>query len=508
MPSLTVANPEFSVVLYKTISRETIDGQTAVSTRYKGKKDSIDLTNYLGLGSSIRTSKGVREPAGGFVIMFADKPQSELSATPGATLESIYGLVEPMDVVEIRMWGGVGKKPSELPIVMRGFISEVQRTQVMSDDGKPQRQVVVSGMDYGKLWQQYIILYLQAYVERKPMLTSYGLWELFGITAANTMAASEFVRQMIEKVINPYIEGFLPENKGIPRKIQTGDSISVKHGKVGNSPQGEQGSIYEILKKHGDVGVWNELYVEDRADGVHCVYRPVPAMHLTAPEGAKNRLIQDDATMPPEVVISDQLIPQITTARSDQNVGNFYWVNNTKYDLIDDMTRKLMSIPEGDKRSVLKDYPNAAAKYYGTRPMYAETLQSDDDITYEGSGLDADGHEKRNKKQESWIMNRLRIFSEMNKDNVVLERGSVRIKGGLMRPDGKELMKAGDYALFKMGNLPEWHAYVVQIDHEFSPFQSYTQNLIYERGEGFVKRTGREGGVQSPWLAEQATRLL
>lgn len=102
-------------------------------------------------------------------------------------------------------------------------------------------------------------------------------------------------------------------------------------------------------------------------------------------------------------------------------------------------------------------------------------------------------------------MNRLRIFSEMNKDNVVLERGSVRIKGGLMRPDGKELMKAGDYALFKMGTLPEWHGYVVQIDHEFMPFQSYTQTLIYERGEGFVKRTGRGGGKESPWLAEQAT---
>ena len=306
-------------------------------------------------------------------------------------------------------------------------------------------------------------------------------------------------------VINPFLANLMPEHTDMPREIQTGDSISVKHGKIGNAPQNEQGSIYDILKRHGDVGIWNELYVEDREDGVHCVYRPVPAMHLTKPDGAKSRLIQGDAVEPPFVAVLDEIVSSVSVARSDAGVANFYWVNNTKYDLIDEMTRKLMSIPSSDKRAVLKDYPNSAAKYYGTRPMYAETMQSDDNITYDGSGLAPDAQGKRTTQQESWVMNRLRIMSEMNKDNVVFERGSARVKGGLMRPDGKESMKAGDYALFKLGRL-EWQAYVVQIDHEFSPMQSYTQTLMFERGEGFVARTKMEGGIQSPWLAEQATR--
>ena len=41
---------------------------------------------------------------------------------------------------------------------------------------------------------------------------------------------------------------------------------------------------------------------------------------------------------------------------------------------------------------------------------------------------------------------------------------------------------------------------------EFVPFQSYTTTLTFDRGTGFVTRAKMEGGVNSPWLAEQATR--
>ncbi len=91
----------------------------------------------------------------------------------------------------------------------------------------------------------------------------------------------------------------------------------------------------------------------------------------------------------------------------------------------------------------------------------------------------------------------------MNKDNVVFERGSARVKGGQMRPTGGELMKAGDYARFLMGRLT-WDAYGVQVDHEFLPFSGYSQTVAFERGEGFAKRIGMESGA---WLTEQARRV-
>lgn len=78
--------------------------------------------------------------------------------------------------------------------------------------------------------------------------------------------------------------------------------------------------------------------------------------------------------------------------------------------------------------------------------------------------------------------------------------------GGPLRPDGVEAMKAGDYVLFQFGQMV-WEAYVPQIEHEFTMYQGYTTTLTLERATTFVVRSSMESGAQSPWLAEQASRL-
>lgn len=500
MPQAITASPRLTVRLFKTISRKTVDGQSAVSARYEGKTPYIDITPYLGDASSVRTSKSVREPAGGFSITVSDQPQQT-----GLSLDSLSGLVEPMDLVEIRMWSGVGPKPpGDLPIIMRGFVSDINRQQGVDESGRPQRSVTITGQDYGKIWQTFQVIYLPAYAERKALLTNFNLWDLFGVKAEDAMRSGDFVRAMIEKVINPHLDGFMPKNTPMPRQLETGESISVKHGVVNNSYQNSEGSIYDILRFHGDVGVWNELYTEDREDGVHVVYRAIPALHITPPEGKKDRRIQDDAPEPVYVDIPDTQVTNISTSRSDANVANFYWVGNARFDLIDEMQRKLASIPAGDSRVSLKEYPNTAVKYYGVRLMRADTQQGDDAIVYLKSGLKTDEAEKRQGKQEAWIYKRIRLMMEMNKDNVVFERGTAKIKGGPMRDGGDESMKAGDYAVFQMGRM-EFEAYVVQIEHEFVPMQRYTTTLHFERGTGFVERSTTLE-TASPWLYEQATR--
>lgn len=507
------ATPRCSVWLFKTIDRHTIDGQSGVSARYQGKDPYIDLTPFLGDGSSIRTSKSVREPAGGFSVAFMDAAQQDWASSyspPGyQSLESIYGLVEPMDIIEIRMWSGVGSvAPDRLyPIVMRGFVSEVQRSQAMGQDGRPQRMVTITGQDYGKIWQTFQVLHLAAYTEGKSLLSSFNLTELFGLGAVAAIPAGEFVREMVEKIINPHLAGFLPDTlpEDIPKRIETGESISVQHGAVSQSFQSMQGSVWDIMKLHGDVGVWNELYVEDREDGVHCVYRAIPALHLTAPEGTGDRKIQDDAPEPVFVELPDNDIVSLSVARSDATIANFYWVNNSRFDLVDEMQRKLSALAEDSPTVSTREYPNTAVKYYGVRPMYAETQQGEDTITNMHSGLPEKEQEERSKKEEAWIERRRRHMMEMNKDNVVFERGTLKVKGGIMRPGGQETMKAGDYVRLVMGRMI-WDAYVVQIDHEFVPFQGYTQTLVFERGEGFALRTAMEGQSSSPWLVEQSRR--
>ena len=511
MPRYKDATPLVQVRLYKTISRKTVDGQAAVSSRYSGKDAYIDLTPYLGDGASVVTTKSQRDPAGAFSITFADRPNvagiSMGPVLPTAALETVYGLVEPMDVVEIRMWGGVGPRPVVLPIKMRGFVSQVNRAQAMGSDGRPIRSVTVSGQDYGKIWQTYQILYLQAYAEGQPLLTTFNMFEMFGINAQNTMKAGEFVKTMVQKILNPHIKGFMPEHSPMPKEMKL--DVTVSHGVINNSYQNQQGSLYDMMRFFCDVGIWNELYTEDREDGVYVVYRPTPALHVSKPKGAKSRKIQDDAPEPVYVLVADDDIQGMNTSRSDANVANFYWVNNQRYDMISDNFRKMLAVKDSDTTVNLKDYPNAAKKYYGVRPMYGETQQSDDDVKSLTTGLDKDGQEKRTEKFEAWLDNRRRLMVEMNRDNVVLESGTARIKGGLMRPAGKdgkaEHMKAGDYARFQQGNL-EFEGYIVQITDEFIPFRSYSTTINFERGTGFVTRAQMEGSVNSPWLAEQASR--
>lgn len=495
MPQLNDAIPKISVRLYKTIGRKTIDGIKAVSTRYKDKDNFIDLTPFMSDGSAVRTTKSVREPAGAFNITFADQAQKRLGS-----LETIYGLVEPMDVIEIRMWSGIGKCPDPLPIKMRGFVSVVARQQTMGDDGKPVRQVVISGQDYGKIWQTFQVVYLAAYAEGKALLTNFGLFELFGVSIVNAMPAGQFVKEMLDKVINPHIKRFLPANNdAIKTEIKTNESIYVKHGKVNQSFQQMQGSIYDILKFHGDVGAWNELYTEDRNDGVHVVYRPIPALLL-----GENKKIMDDAPDPVFVNIPDSDIVSISTSRTDASVGNFFWINNSRFDLIDDMQRRLATIPANDGRVSLAEYPNTAVKYYGVRKMEQDTQQGEDGIDYMGSGEKTVSQAKRGELQEAWLDRRRRQMMELNKENVVFESGSLRIKGGPMRKDGIESMKAGDYARIQMGQTISL-AYIVQMDDEFIMYQGYTTTLTYERGTGFAARVD-ESASYSPWLAEQARR--
>ena len=508
MPSFRDASPRLSVRLYKTISRQTSDGSAPASARYQGKDSFIDLTPFLGDGSSVRTTKSVREPAGGFTVTFTDQPKVGFSG-PLMSLESVYGLIEPMDVVVIRMWNGTGLRAlsADYPIIMRGFVSDVSRSQTMGQDGRPSRAVTITGQDFGKIWQTYQVLYLPAYAEGKSLLTTFQLAELFGISVVSAMPAAQFVREMVEKVINPHIKGFLPDTlpKEIPKAIQTGDSIAVQHGKVNISFQQAQGSVYEILRVHGDVGAWNELYVEDREDGIHCVYRPIPALRLVRQQDNNKRKIHEDAPDPIYCEVPDSDVEALSVARSDSGVANFFWVNNSKFDLIDDLSRRLYALKDSSLNADAREYPNSSVKYYGVRPMYAETQQGDDAIQHMNGGKNPGALASDGKRMEAWIERRLRQLKETNQDNVVFERGSARVRGCPMRPDGSEAMKAGDYLRIRMG-ATEWDAYVHQIEHEFTPYQGYTTTLSFDRGEGFALRVELGAGASSPWVAEQALR--
>ena len=136
--------PEFKVTLYKTMRRRMVTGSDKrsipASERFSGSKRVLDITPFIGDGGVVETSKSVRQPAGRWSVGLVDRMES-------SAMDSLYGLIEPMDVIEIRMRhrSDPASAGAEMPIVMRGFVQDVRRSFSMGPDGRPQRQVTISG---------------------------------------------------------------------------------------------------------------------------------------------------------------------------------------------------------------------------------------------------------------------------------------------------------------------------------------------------------------------------
>ena len=487
MAQVKVYHPDIRVTLYKTIKRKSVDGNAPVSARFQGTGQTIDLTPFLGEAGSVRTSKGVREPAGGFCITLADKAYSA-----GGGFETLYGVIEPMDFIEIRMRHAVDATAAagKPPVVMRGFVSNIQRNEAMGANGQPSRSVILTGQDYGKLWQQMRIVYWTGYVLGQDTLSNFKLFERFGVGFQTSMKAGDMVKEFVEKIANPYLKKLMPENTPNPTEIKVDTDQLVKHGTTSvTGAQNQEGTIYEILRTYGDVGVWNELFLEDREDGVYCVYRANPYKTVNGDK------IQSEY---PDVAVTDlpdSDVLALNLSRGDEDVANFYWVRSPRFELVDDVYRKQYAAAAGDKKTVnLEEYENAASKLYGTRLMDASTQQGGDDVSSFNSGEDKTTAASRSTSQVNWIDDRRRIMVEQNKDNVVLEQGVMRVRGN-------EKIRAGTYVKLRRGSFTAEY-YVSQVSHEYIPFQGFFSTLLVERGMGFVERSKREGGPDSPYFSE------
>ncbi|CAN7774567.1 hypothetical protein [Paraburkholderia hospita] len=452
----------------------------------------IDLTPFLGEAGSVRVSKSVREPAGGFSITLVDKPFENSRG-----VDSLYGLLEPMDFLEIRIRhnlpSATSGNPATPPILMRGFISEIERDQTMGQDGKPRRTVTISGHDYGKLWQMLQIMFTPGYVIGENILSSFKLFERFGIGFVTVQTAADFVQKTVTAVLGEFLSSLMPANSPNPTKIKF--DVSVANGVVDvGGAQNQEGTIYGLLSYFGDVGTFNELYLEDREDGVYCVYRPNPVKDLL------NQPIQTDAPnlMPIDVPAADVI--SLKVSRSDANTANYYWTRAPRFELVSDIERQLFAaVPVQQAESISVDltrYPNSAEQYYGVRAMRTETQQGGNEVTSMASGKGNAEQDLRDASMANWINNRRAIVAETNCDNVLLESGAARIRAN-------ENIRAGCYVRIHQGTFASTF-YVPRVDLDFVPYQGLFQTLTLERGTGFVQRMNSGQGTQSPWLQEMA----
>lgn len=474
---MNVYHPEIKVTLIKGAPRAGVafdDKTNAVTmptaSRYAKTAGRFDLTPYLGDGAGVRTTKNIREPAGGFSLTLLDMPNPKWE-------DSIYGLIEPMDMVEIRFRHGFDDElGKEIPIVMRGFVSEVRREEAMGQDGKPARKVIVTGQDSGKILQIFLINYLNNLATSEIYLkTGFEFLQKFGTEFGQQDNAADLLKNIVKLILNPFlalIDGTANDEalkKGFVPDVTVTGAIS---------PFGlslfQDCSLHYMLHSIFDVGAFNELYVEDLPTSVALVLRPTPLTDVHGnpiQPGAKAKSL--------EIPASD--IQSLSVSRSDHNVGNWFWVQNNHWMLINDIANQLTA-QNVDAASVDKrKYPNCAANKFGFRNMH-ETVSMGPDVTNKNVCLFTDAECRiEDKSINTWIDERRNMLVEMNKDNAVFESGTMRIRGD-------EKIKAGMILMVKRGDGRTDQYYAVGVDHDYVPFQGFFTTVHFDRGTGFISR--------------------
>ena len=496
--------PGLAVWLFKNVGRSTLSGASVsalpVSQRYRGQTPALEVTKFIGEQGVVNVNKSIHEPAGSFTIDFMDRLVQE-------SADSIYGLFEPMDMVEIRMTASAYKAP--FPIMMRGFISHVSRAQSISSDGRPMRKVTISGQDYGKIWQIDNIYYNPWMPDENNYITTFKLYTRFGI-AFDTSSAGTLVRSVFKSIINPFIDNM---RSNPPTAALGGNSplldftldVQTEGGNVApfgvNDWQG--GSIHALLKQYCDVGCWNELFVEDRDAGAwgpagpYVVYRPNPYIVAGGDVSNPASYIQamTKARLPAATAISSSDIISLEVSRSDENVANYFWVEAPSYNMNFDWLGKAMAGDSGPANTfIITGYGNVDSTLYGFKRMAEQTSQLGPMNRSAGNGVNKADQKVDQGDALNWIGARRADLYHQNRDNVVFESGSIRIVGN-------QAVRAGTYLLVTHGNMTSTY-YVPTVSHSFTPFGAYITTATIERGTGFIDRAGKEGKRDSPYLAE------
>ena len=577
--------PSLSVALFKTIQRTDFALGIPVSERFTGSSlgnagTRIDLTPYLGERGGVRTSKAVNEPAGGFTVTLSDQRFDP-------TMDSIYSAIEPMDLIEIRM----SHEPlagGPIPVVMRGFVSRVSRDEAMSDDGRPARTVTISGQDYGKIWQTMQVLPLaNAILEPGKTLFYLRVLDKYGIEVVDTLKIEDFATSMINGALNPLLATLVPSGvaSSLPAGVQT-DGVFVTGQRI-NVPalsNFTSGNLYDLMRQFCDVGIWNEMFLEDHDAGVSLVLRPRPMIDVVTgqfiqpvagfatvlpdqtpgypatgssataatPSGASlagqadyeaaldaigalrdqaasllnasqnqtatvaaqmqtqaaalqaqadaalvsaNAALQADIAsnvaaaaaaagaqpLPASVLdIPMADVKAISVTRSDENVANFYWVHCTPYDWNQGALVSNLQLTDEYASIDFRAYGNSSNTLYGDRQMTAEVATWPVDALNGDSGQPATTIQDDQSFYQSWLRDRRSVLANQNKDNVIFESGTLRMRG---RSD----VRAGTYLRITRAGV-RFIVYAVRVDHEFIPFVGFTTTVQFDRGTGFAER--------------------
>lgn len=451
--------PRVEVMLIKTVQRERVTTQTAT-----GAKDYIDLTPFLAEGSVVRFMRGINEDAGTFSIDIPDQPSKR-------TDDTVYSMIEPMDMIEIRM-AREPHKYDQLPVVFRGFVSYIRRSEQISGN-RPNRRVIISGRDWGSILQSIQIFYKKDYINGRIMLDAFPMFSAYG-TKFELMTPTEFVETVIDKVVNPWLDELWLEST-LKDTLRLHVRSSVTQGRVGpNGFQAYEGGIMSFLQTWTDLQ-WNELIFDDDDNGTYLLYRPKPYKDIEN-QSPIGDWIEDESMKP--IRLGIDAVVSLDVSRALDNVFNYFhveapisYLNNPLY----------VNVEAMQKGSVfVLDHPNNNPALYGLRKISAQSNMDSEHNAVKVTNLKTDDKKKHANNTNDWLGARRDTLKDMNKDNVVFEKGSMKLRGD-------ERLKPGKYLELERGNLQAEY-YIKNVNHTFVVLGAYTTDIEFIRGTGFIER--------------------
>jgi hypothetical protein len=469
--AVKVYRPAYQVTLTKLVQRS---GE-GVAERYSGANRTTDLTPFLSEGGAVKVVKGIGEPAGAFTIAFADQPDPSI-------LDSLYARIEPMDMIEIRGSREPHKTAGQpLPLLMRGFVSSVRRSEAIGAEGTPQRFVTVMGQDSGKLFLIQRLFPEAIYAQASaPYLDVYRLQAATGIEAA-FLPVAEAMKQLVERVLNPKIAQMAAyADRAVPALRYRG---SVRQGIVSpNLIAPFQGPYWGLVQLMADAP-WNEAFVEDEEQGPVLIFRPTPFKDI------RGAFIVPGAADPGTIELDASQVVSLDVARSDERIANFFFVPPGASMLDSQAAITISSIASGQPFDTA--YGNNKPELYGLRKMVAESSLLPESIGSLPSQLPAAEAQRASSDIVQWHIERANLLRDMNRDNSVLEEGSATVQGS-------EKIKPGRFLRLTRGDLVA-EAYVPRVTHNISPLDGWTSSISLARGMGFLERLRMTG---SPFWKE------
>lgn len=295
-----------------------ISGRDQAATEWQDLKDDF---------VAVSTTRQINSPAGAWALTLVSRRDKQ-----GRTWAK---RIRPMDYIEIR-FGRYTKRPAKPKIVMRGFVDKLSEIIGVSGDGKPQRQITISGRDFGKMLlkkQIYILHYTSSAAIMAEMQSQQGaegaiftdLWQKFKDNPF--MKPQEFMDKVHDYIFAATSVGGAGSQGGgtgptnLVANVPDMKFVSKDMDDLVVCPVSMvtlQGSVWNLFEHYHGTPVC-ELIVHDTEEGPELLWRWAPFKDRDA------KIIPPSTNDGKPTIIDADEIMQYSIETNDNELWNYYF---------------------------------------------------------------------------------------------------------------------------------------------------------------------------------------